>query len=121
MKIILVDDEQKFVNMLAKRLTMRGIQADVVFTGEDAIKKVGHTAYDVAVLDIKMPGISGIQLKQELRRLDSGLKFIFVTGHGIASKSEADLIERDIYLSKPLDIEILIKKISEIARINGRE
>ena len=116
MKVILVDDEQKFINMLAKRLAIRGIQADIVFTGDDAIKKISNTSYDVAVLDIKMPGISGIQLKKKLISLDPGLKFIFVTGHGVVGKSEANLIENDIYLSKPLDIEILIKRISEIAR-----
>jgi DNA-binding response OmpR family regulator len=116
MKVILVDDEQKFINMLAKRLAMRGIQADAVFTGNDAIKKISNTSYDAAVLDIKMPGISGIQLKRKLVSLDPGLKIIFVTGHGVASKSESDLIEKDIYLSKPLDIEILIKKLNQIVR-----
>ena len=116
MKIILVDDEQKFINMLAKRLTMRGIQADVVFTGRDAINRVKDTAYDVAVLHVKMPGISGIQLKKELKSIDSDLKFIFVTGHGIASRSEANMIEEDLYLSKPLDIETLIKKLNKIIK-----
>jgi len=80
MKVILVDDEQKFINMLAKRLMLRGIQADVAFTGDDAIEKIMNTTYDIAVLDIKMPGISGIQLKKKLNSLDPDLKFIFVTG-----------------------------------------
>jgi len=116
MKVILVDDEQKFINMLAKRLALRGIQADAVFSGNDAIKKISNTAYDVAVLDIKMPGISGIQLKRRLSTLNPGLKFIFVTGHGAVSESDEDLIEKDSYLSKPLNIEILIKRIKELAK-----
>ncbi len=116
MKIILVDDEQKFINMLAKRLAMRGIHADIAFSGDDAIKKISETAYDVAVLDIKMPGISGIQLKRKLSSLDPGLKFIFVTGHGTMNKSDKNHIEKDLYLSKPLDIEILIKRIKELAK-----
>lgn len=116
MKVILVDDEQKFINMLSKRLALRGIQADAVFNGDDAIKKISNTAYDVAVLDIKMPGISGIQLKQKLRTLAPDLKFIFVTGHGAVSKSDEDFSEKDFYLSKPLDIEILIKKINEVTK-----
>ncbi|MBU8848942.1 MAG: response regulator [Desulfobacterales bacterium] len=116
MKVILVDDEQRFINMLAKRLALRGIQADAVFSGDDAIKKISNTTYDVAVLDIKMPGISGIQLKNELSALDPGLKFIFVTGHGEVNQPDEVLIEKDFYLSKPLDIEILIKKIEEIAK-----
>jgi len=115
MKVILVDDEQKFINMLAKRLAMRGIYVDAVFSGDDAIKKISSTAYDVAVLDIKMPGISGLALKKKLRAINPDLKFIFVTGHGKTSKSDKDPTEKDIYFSKPLDIEILIKTIHTIA------
>jgi len=116
MKIILVDDEQKFVNMLAKRLAIRGIEADVAYTGEEAIEKAGNTPYDVAVLDIKMPGISGVQLKKKLNCLHKDLKFIFVTGHGAVEKSEDEDSQKDIYLSKPLDIEFLIETIQDLTR-----
>ena len=118
MKVILVDDEQKFINMLEKRLAMRSIQADVAFTVDEAIQKVKNTTYDVAVLDIKMPGISGIQLKKKLNALDPDLKFIFVTGHGAGGESGFDPAENDVYLSKPLDIDILISKINQVAN-NG--
>ena len=64
MKIILVDDEKKFINMLAKRLSLRGINADVACSGEEAIQKAALTTYDLAVLDLKMPGISGFELKK---------------------------------------------------------
>lgn len=113
MKVILVDDEEKFVKMLAKRLSLRGINADIAFTGEEAIKKIGNTGYDLAVLDLKMPGISGIQLKEKLSSLAPGLKFIFVTGHGAAGESDEDFNKKELYLSKPLDIETLVKKIKE--------
>ena len=116
MKILLVDDEQKFVNMLAKRMALRGIEADVAYTGEEAIKKAEKTIYDVAVLDIKMPGISGIQLKEKLSPLHANLKFIFVTGHGAIEKSEDEDsgAEKDIYISKPLNIEFLIETIEDL-------
>ena len=116
MKIILVDDEQKFVNMLAKRLALRGIEADVAYTGDEAIKKAASTAYDVAVLDIKMPGISGTQLKKKLHSLHPNLKFVFVTGHGAVDKSDEGTAENDIYLSKPMDIEFLIETIEELTQ-----
>ena len=116
MRIILVDDEQKFINMLAKRLIMRGIQADIVFTGDDAINKVKETTYDAAVLDLKMPGISGLQLKEELRNIDPDLKFVFVTGHGVMDKFEATEMQKDLYFSKPLDIETLIRQLNKIIK-----
>jgi len=114
MKILLVDDEQKFINMLAKRLALRGIEVDVAYTGEEALKKAENAVYDVAVLDIKMPGISGPQLKRKLFTLHPNLNFIFVTGHGAVEKSEEDGSEKDIYLSKPLDIDFLIETIQEL-------
>jgi len=114
MKILLVDDEQKFINMLAKRLALRGIEADTAYTGEEALKKAESAVYDVAVLDIKMPGISGPQLKKKLFALHPNLKFIFVTGHGALEKSEEDDSGKDIYLSKPLDLDFLIETIQEL-------
>ncbi len=116
MRVIIVDDEQKFIRMLAKRLVMRGIETDVVDSGEEAIKKIAHTGYDIAVLDIKMPGISGLELKKELTTIAPSLKFIFVTGHGRVGKSGKSSKKKDIYLSKPLDIEILIKKMNEVTK-----
>ena len=64
MKVLLVDDEKKFAMMLAKRLVLRGIDVDFVHTGEAAIENAGKTRYDVAILDVKMPGIGGIELKR---------------------------------------------------------
>lgn len=116
MKILLVDDEQKFINMLAKRMALRGIEADVAFTGEEALRKAGSMTYDVAVLDIKMPGISGVHLKNKLSVLHADLKFIFVTGHGAVEKSEDAEADKDIYLSKPLDIDFLIKTIDDLTK-----
>lgn len=112
MKILLVDDEQKFVSMLAKRLALRNIPADVVFTGDDAIQAAEKNTYDVAVLDIKMPGISGVQLKKRLHAIHPEMKFIFVTGHGSVEKAENGSDANDLYLSKPLDLDFLIETLN---------
>ncbi|MCF8092369.1 MAG: response regulator [Desulfotignum sp.] len=111
MKIILVDDEKKFINMLAKRLSLRGLNADVAYSGEEAVEKAAHTPYDLAVLDLKMPGISGFALKQKLLEMQPEIKLIFVTGHGAIDKNGDH--SDDIFLAKPLNIDTLIETIHQ--------
>ena len=109
MKVLLVDDEKKFAMMLSKRLALRGIEVDYVHTGEAAIDKAAHNKYDVAILDVKMPGIGGIELKPKLKALAPSMKFIFLTGHGSEIDFETGSTEGSFYLAKPLRIEKLIE------------
>jgi DNA-binding response OmpR family regulator len=114
MKVLLVDDEQKFAIMLAKRLALRGIDVDYAFTGDEALIKVKNNIYDVAILDVKMPGIGGIQLERKLKALVPGLKSIFLTGHGSEADFTAGSAEAAYYLAKPLKIEKLIEVLHEV-------
>ncbi len=116
MKVLLVDDEKELVSTLSERLSLRDIEADWVTTGEDAIKNVESKTYDVAVLDIKMPRIGGIEVKKKLEEKNPNLKYIFMTGHGseedfIAASSESGA---EYYLVKPVNIDELIRKMKEI-------
>ena len=115
MKILLVDDEKKFAMMLAKRLALRGIDVDYVYTGEEAIVKAETQRYDVAILDVKMPGIGGIELERKLKELDPGLKTIFLTGHGSEADFEAGSAEATCYLAKPIQIDELLTILHEVA------
>ena len=112
-KILLVDDEKKFAVMLSKRLALRGIDVDYVFSGEDAVKKIESHRYDLAILDVKMPGIGGIELQKKLRKRDPNLKFIFLTGHGSGNDFQLGSAEASHYLAKPLQIEALVKILRE--------
>ncbi len=114
MKVLLVDDERKFATMLAKRLVLRGIDIDYVFTGEDAVLKAETQRYDVAILDVKMPGIGGIELERKFKKLDPGMKIIFLTGHGSQTDFEAGSAEATCYLAKPIQIDELITILREI-------
>jgi DNA-binding response OmpR family regulator len=113
MKVLLVDDEKKFATMLAKRLALRGIDIDYVFTGKDAIIKAKTQRYDVAILDVKMPGIGGIELEQKLKELDPCLKIIFLTGHGSKIDFETGSAKAECYLAKPIQIDELITILRE--------
>lgn len=115
MRILLVDDEQKFTMMLSKRLALRGIDTDYVHTGNDAIEKVKQKQYDAVILDVKMPGIGGIELQRRLIQLKPDLKVIFLTGHGSNADFETGSAEASHYLSKPLQIEELIEILSKVS------
>jgi len=113
--VLLVDDEQRFAQMLAKRLELRGIQTDVFFSGEKALKAVeAGKHFHVAILDVKMPGISGIELKRKLSQADPQMKFIFLTGHGSCTDYETGICEAEDYLTKPLKIDRLVQVINRL-------
>jgi DNA-binding response OmpR family regulator len=114
MKVLLVDDEQKFATMLAKRLALRGIDIEYVYAGDDAIAKAQAQRYDVAILDVKMPGIGGIELERKLKELDPCLKIIFLTGHGSKIDFETGSAEAACYLAKPIQIDELITVLREV-------
>jgi DNA-binding response OmpR family regulator len=118
MKILLVDDEVEFVSALAERLSLRGIDAEWVSRPEDAVSRVEQSHYDLAVLDVKMPRLSGIGLKVILQEKCPDMKFIFLTGHGSEESYEAGSAEAGeaYYLMKPLKLKDLILKIDEVVK-----
>lgn len=112
--VMLVDDEKKFATMLALRLILRDIDADCFFTGEEALQEAKKKCYDVAILDVKMPGISGIKLMRKLTELLPGMKIIFLTGHGSKNDFETGTGEGSEYLAKPLQIEKLVDLLHQL-------
>jgi len=116
MRVLLVDDELELVSTVAERLTIRGIDADWSTSSEEALKKIQGKAYDVAILDVKMPKVSGLDLKKMMQKIRPEMKYIFITGHGSEEDFKAGSAEAGAkyYLLKPVNIEDLIKKIHEI-------
>ncbi|MBF0225134.1 MAG: response regulator [Desulfobacterales bacterium] len=116
MRVLLVDDEKELISTLSERLSLRGIEADWVTNGEDALKIVEKQSYDLAVLDVRMPKMGGLLLKKELQSKCPEMKFIFLTGHGSEKdfKKGAEEAGASYYLIKPIKIEALIKKMKEV-------
>ncbi len=116
MRVLLVDDETEFVTTLAERLSFRGFKVDYAIRTIDALALAEKNEYDLAVLDMKMPGTSGLELKGLLEKIQKDMKFIFLTGHG----SEADYVAGSsasaCYLVKPVKIETLIAKMHEAVK-----
>jgi DNA-binding response OmpR family regulator len=123
MRVLLIDDEEELVSTLAERLSFRGIDADWATSGKQALEKSEGCSYDVAVVDIKMPQIGGIELKRMLSKEYPHMKFIFMTGHGSDEDFRTGTEEAgaDYYLVKPVDIEELTQKLKKVMVRQGGE
>jgi len=111
-KILLVDDEEDFINALAERMETRGMKVSTTTSPKDALKMVEEESFDAIVLDLLMPEMNGLEALNIMKQKNPDLQIILLTGHatvekGIeAMKSGAmDLIE------KPADLETLTEKI----------
>lgn len=111
-KVLLVDDEREFVQTLSERLLMRDMGSAVAYDGESALQLIKEDEPDVMILDLRMPGIDGIEVLRRVKQNNPKVEVIILTGHG----SDAD---RDIcmelgayaYLQKPVDIDELSRTI----------
>jgi DNA-binding response OmpR family regulator len=117
LKVLLVDDEEEFVTALTERFLLRGIDADCVTSGIDAVRVAQQIKYDVVVVDVKMPELCGFDVMETIRKEDPNVKFIFMTGHSsedsLRACKEAGACD---YLIKPVKIEVLIEKVLEAAQ-----
>jgi len=113
-RVLLVDDEATLLEYLSKRLLRQGHAVKVSFSGEEAIEAAKQEHFDVAVVDLKMPGIDGVETQRRLRDIQPFLQCIVLTGHGsIESALESGHEEAFQYLLKPVDYDNLVTVIKE--------
>lgn len=120
-KVLLVDDEVGFVNILAKRLGKRNMEVTPAYTGTEAIQLVRKQDFDVAVLDLKMEEMDGIEVLKVFKKMDPNMVVIMLTGHGSqqAAKEGIEWGAFD-YLTKPCELEELLAKIKEAYQERNR-
>jgi DNA-binding NtrC family response regulator len=113
-RLLLIDDEKDFVNILAKRFKHRNIDVTKAFSGTEAIQALRENEFDVAVLDLKMEDMDGIEVLKIFKIMDPRLAVIMLTGHGSAESAEQGLkLGAFDYLSKPCELEDLVQKIMQ--------
>jgi len=111
-RLLLIDDEKDFVHILSKRINRRDIDVTEAFSGAEAIQALRGREYDVAVLDLKMEDMNGIEVLKLLKIMDPELAVIMLTGHGSAEAAEQGIrLGAFDYLTKPCELEELLKKI----------
>ena len=108
-KLLIVDDEVDFLQSIAKRLELRDLDVTTATNGEDAIKIAKKDKFDLALLDLKMPGMDGKEVLEELKKKHKFLEVIILTGHGsLDSAVECTKLGAFGYLPKPYEMEKLI-------------
>jgi DNA-binding NtrC family response regulator len=114
LKILLVDDEKEFVESLSERLELRNLEADVVYDGEQALDVLKEGKHDVMVLDLRMPGIDGIEVLRQAKKRNPDVQVVVLTGHGTdKDEAMAKKLGAIAYLKKPVDIDHLIGSLKK--------
>jgi DNA-binding NtrC family response regulator len=107
--ILIVDDEIKFLDSIATRLEMRGFDVSKAANGQAALEAARQQTFDLALLDLKMPGMDGKQVLEELKKRHKYLEVIILTGHGsLDSAVECTKLGAFGYLPKPYELDKLL-------------
>ncbi|MBW1739728.1 MAG: response regulator [Deltaproteobacteria bacterium] len=113
-RVLLVDDEEDLLEYLSKRLLKQGFTVKATFSGEEAIEAANEGYYDIAVVDLKMPGMDGVETQKRLREIQPFLQCIVLTGHGsIESALESGQQDAFQYFLKPVDYDDLVVAIKD--------
>ena len=122
-RVLLVDDEKEFVNSLAERLRIRDVDVSVAFSGEDALGQLDEFNFDVVILDVNMPGISGIDTLKEIKKKNPITEVLMLTGQGTIDTAIEGMKQGAFdFLIKPCEIDKLMEKIkSAYERKSGQD
>ncbi len=116
--VMLVDDEVPFVETMTKRLKKRELQVIAATSGQEALEKLNtNRNLDVVILDVKMPGMDGIDTLKETKKTNPLVEVIMLTGHAtVETAIEGMKIGAFDYLMKPCEIEKLMEKVEEATK-----
>lgn len=113
-RVLLVDDETAYADVLANRLGKRGFDVTKAYTSPEALLVLRTQPFDVAVLDLKMPDMDGIEVLKIAKQVDPTLQVIMLTGHGSATACDQGLaLGAFDYLMKPCELDTLVDKIRQ--------
>lgn len=108
--VLVVDDEQDFVETLVKRLERRGFKVTGVGSGKDALLMLGETSFDVVILDVMMPGMDGIETLREIKLAWPKTQVILLSGHGGEEMGMRGMAYGAYsYLLKPVSLKVVVE------------
>lgn len=117
--LLIVDDEKRFADMLAKRLTLRGCRCEVCYNGQQALDLVGQKNFFLILLDLHLPDIYGTEVLMRIKEIDSKTPVIIVTGHGTEKDRKACMrLGAYDFVHKPLGIDELMAMLARIEEMS---
>ena len=116
-KLLLVDDEKPFLDTITKRLEKREFNVSAVYSGQESLKELeNNKSIEVIILDVKMPGMDGIETLGEIKKRFPLVEVIMLTGHAsVETAIDGMKVGAFDYLMKPCDIDVLVTKVEEAA------
>ena len=120
LRVLIVDDEEELVSALVERLKLRGFAAHGVTDGSAALEFLEEEACDVVLLDVKMPGLGGLEVIRRIKTGDPHLEVILLTGHGsVKSVEDGMALGAFDYLMKPVKIDNLVRILAAAGGTRG--
>jgi DNA-binding NtrC family response regulator len=113
-KLLIADDEAKFVDSIAERLEMRGLAVAKAYNGTEAVRLAREETFDLALLDLRMPGLDGREVLRILKEEQKHIEVVILTGHGsLDSAVECTKLGAYGYLPKPYELDRLLEVLEE--------
>ncbi len=120
LRLLLVDDEVEFLEPTAARLARRGVECTAVTSGEDAVRELEANAFDCAVVDVKMPGMDGLELLRRITRDFPDVPVILLTGHASVELGVKGMeLGAFEYLLKPVEFDVMLDTIRRAAAMRS--
>jgi len=120
-RVLLVDDEVEFLEPIATRLARRGLECTSVTSGDQALATLATTAFDCAIVDVRMPGMDGLELLRRVRRGWPQLNVVLLTGHASIELGVKGMeLGAFEYLLKPIELDELLDTVRRAAAGRAR-
>ena len=118
--LLIIDDERRFADMLAKRLNLRGCNCEVCYSGKEALDLIEGKNFTLVLLDLHLPDLYGTEVLTRIKNFDASTPVIILTGHGTEKdRQECMLQGAYAFMHKPLGIDELMAILAKIAEIEA--
>ncbi len=120
-RLLIVDDEEGYVNILSKRLTKRNFIVTTALNGAQGIQELRRSDFDVVILDLKMEGMDGIEVLKIFKQMSPQVEVVMLTGHGSEQAAREGIkFGAFDYLTKPCELDELVEKLRQACKRRSR-